>query len=159
MNHGIALSGNRKGGIEGLPMELLIIIVVAAVGVTLILGWFSGLGDQQPVTYGNVSSDVTMLSVKDSLYTVNGDTSCADTDFDITVHVIDSKGDGIGDAVVKLSGLGIQGTSTFGQTGSSGDITFRGLSLRTLPHGIGYIIVSVSSSIGDTELKIPVVVE
>ena len=50
-------------------------------------------------------------------------------------------------------------TITFGQTGSSGDITFRGLSLRTLPHGIGYIIVSVSSSIGDTELKIPVVVE
>ena len=140
-------------------MELLIIIVVAAVGVTLILGWFSGLGDQQPVTYGNVSSDVTMLSVKDSLYTVNGDTSCADSNFDLTVHVIDSKGDGIGDAVVKLSGLGIQGTSTFGQTGSSGDITFRGLSLRTLPHGIGYIIVSVSSSIGDTELKIPVVVE
>ena len=159
MTHGYAFSRNRRGGIEGLPMELLIIIVVAAVGVSLILGWYSGLGSQEPTVYGDVTSDVTMVSVKDSMYTVNGDASCADTAFDMTVHVIDNKGDGVGNAVVKLSGLGITGPSTFGQTASSGDVTFSGLSLRTMPTGIGYIVVSISSSLGDTELKIPVVVE
>jgi hypothetical protein len=152
-----ALRNNRRGGIEGLPMELLIIIVVATIGVGILIGWMNDLQGQEPETYGDISSDVTMVSVKDSMYTVNGDSTCADTSFDMTVHVVNGKGDGIENAVVKLTGLGVTGSATYGQTGSNGDITFKGLTVKTVPAEIGYITANISSDIGDTELKIPVV--
>jgi len=155
MNNG--LQYDRRGGIEGLPMELLIIIVVATIGVGILIGWMNDLQGQEPEVYGDVSCDATMISVKDGMYTVNGDTSCADTTFDMTVHVVNGKGDGISDAVVKLSGLGISGNKTYGQSDSSGNVKFTSLTISTIPSSIGYITASISSDIGDTELKIPVV--
>ena len=151
------LKNDRTGGIEGLPMELLIIIVVATIGVGILIGWMNDLQGQEPEVYGDITSDATMISYKDGLYTVNGDTACAAPTFEMTVHVINGNGDGIENAVVKLSGLGVSGDKTFGQTGSSGDIKFTGLTVATVPGTVGYITATISSDIGDTELKVPVV--
>ena len=160
MNHGLGLKNNRRGGIEGLPMELLIIIVVATIGTAVVVGWMNNIENQQPATYGDVSSDVTMISTDGTYYAVNGDAICGNENFSTKVRVTDNNGDGIRDAVVKLSGLGITGAKTYGQTDSQGEVSFTGLTLKTHATGsVGYVIISVSSSIGDKELKIPVVME
>lgn len=103
------LKEDRLGGIEGLPMELLIILVVASVGIALIIGWMGNLDDNVPLSYGDVSSDVTMITVTDNGYVLNGGTEVL-KEFPVDITVTDSAGDGIRDAVVKLSGLGIRGT-------------------------------------------------
>ena len=158
MIHKYGLKNNRRGGIEGLPMELLIIIVIATIGTAVVVGWMNNVEGQQPTTYGDVTSDVTMVSTDGTFYAVNGDTLCADRSFGMTIRVTNNNGDGVKDAVVKLSGLGVTGDMTFGQTDASGEISFKDLTLKThTTGGVGYLVVSVSSSMGDTELKIPVV--
>jgi len=141
-------------------MELLIIIVVATIGTAVVVGWMNNVEGQEPTVYGNITSDVTMVSTNGEFYAVNGEAICAETTFDMKIHVPDNRGDGIKNAVVTLSGLGVTGTKVYGQTDASGDIIFSKLSLKTYtPGSVGYVIVGVSSSIGDTELKIPVVME
>ncbi len=103
-----SLGKDRRGGVEGLPMELLIILVVASVGIALIVGWMGDLGEKAPVAYGDVSSDVTMITITDTGYIINGGSEEVKS-FGLGIHVTDSRGDGVKNAVVKLSGLGIKG--------------------------------------------------
>ena len=43
---------NKKGGIEGLPLQLLIIIVVASLGLTMMVGWINNI--EEPSTISRV---------------------------------------------------------------------------------------------------------
>lgn len=149
---------DRKGGIEGLPMELLIILVVASVGMVIIVGWMGNMDEQGPVSYGDLSSDVTMVTITDSGYIINGGSEVL-PDFDVCITVQDSKGNPVSGAVVKLTGLGVKGEAVAGMTGGDGRITFNDLTLQNRPSGsIGYIIAVISSDIGESQVKIPVVV-
>ncbi len=139
-------------------MELLIIIVVATIGTGILVGWMGNLDGQTPTVYGDVSSDVTMVSTDGTLYGTNGNKPCADTSFDMTVTVRDSNGDSVSGAVVTLSGADVSGTKTYGQTDSSGKIAFEGLTVgKPSSSHNDYIKVNISSDLGDKTLKIPVV--
>ena len=39
------LHTNKKGGIEGLPLQLLIIIVIASLGLAMMVGWMNNIDE------------------------------------------------------------------------------------------------------------------
>lgn len=144
---------DRKGGIEGLPMELMIIIVVAALGTAVLVGWMGSI--EEPQTIGDVDSTQTQFVLG------NNDTKS----FSTKITVRDNNGDPIKGATVVLTGCGVKnssysGTPTVcGTTNDSGEISFNNIYVTKTSPGVGYVNVHVSA--GDygenNSLKIPVV--
>ncbi|AGI47992.1 hypothetical protein TALC_00999 [Thermoplasmatales archaeon BRNA1] len=161
MTHARIRSGrpDRKGGIEGLPLELLIVIVVATVGTAILIGWMDDVDGSEPVTYGEVTSDIDMVEFDGTYYRIDGTSS--DTGFMMTVHVADSSGNAVKGAVVTLSGLGVDNNgNNHIQTDGNGDAEFDYITLSSSVKAgdIGFINVHVwENTLGDYELKIPVV--
>ena len=150
---------DRKGGIEGLPLELLIVIVIATVGTAVLIGWMDDVKASDSNSYGEVSSNVSMIEIEDGKCWIDGRTN--PYGFSMNVRVENDAGYGVEGAVVTLSGLGItDGAGTHPKSSSSGDYRFTGL---TIPNHVktgdmGFITVHVwHSELGDTEFKIPVV--
>ena len=79
---------NRKGGIEGLPLQLLIIIVIAGLGLTLMVGWMNSISEPDRID-----------SIETSYERSSGG-------YEITVRVTDQNGDGVEGADVVLTGYG-----------------------------------------------------
>ncbi len=66
-----SLRRDRSGGIEGLPLQLLIMVVVAGLGLTIIVGWMNSIS--APHSIGEVLVTPSELIVYDDdreLYTV-----------------------------------------------------------------------------------------
>ena len=55
-----ALRKNRKGGIEGLPLQLMIIIMVATLGTAIIIGWMGNI--EEPDSISRVDVALPVLS-------------------------------------------------------------------------------------------------
>lgn len=142
---------NRKGGIEGLPMELMIIVVVATLGCGLLVGWMGNI--DTPETIGDVSSSLNQIEMRSDTQSVNN----------LKITVTDSDGDVIKGATVVLSGCGVKysskSTSVFATTDDNGVATFSSFNVTKNTPGIGYISVSVSAGDygEDNTLRIPVV--
>ena len=128
---------NRKGGIEGLPMELMIIVVIAALGTAVLVGWMGNI--EAPESIGHVDSSVDQIVM----------TSDKNTNVNFTITVTDTSGDAISGATVVLTGCNV----------SKGTSGITGLSLQKTTSGVGYINVSVSAGDygEDSSLRIPVV--
>ena len=136
-NNRIRISNNRRGGIEGLPLQLMIMILVATLGTGIILGWMGNI--EGPRSIGSV--DVT----SDDIVLVNGSTS----DGIIEVRVTDQDGEPIEGAAVVLSGLGItdlNGKTAYDSTDSNGLAVFTGLNITMDNSSVGFITVNVSAS-------------
>lgn len=88
----IRMKKNKKGGIEGLPLQLLIIIVVASLGLTMMVGWMNNIEEPTTISRVEVYADPTDSDYK--------------KDFDVTVVVYDNKGNPVEGATVALTGLG-----------------------------------------------------
>ena len=137
---------NRKGGIEGLPLELMIIVIVATLGTAILVGW---MGDvEEPKSIGNVSAEPGYLDITNA-------TSAAT--FNLTISVTDNDGAPIKDAVVIISGCGL--THVVKETDSKGEAKFTNLSLSLNGDEKGYINVHVSANgYGDNDsLRVTVV--
>lgn len=110
-----ALRRNRKGGIEGLPLQLMIVIIIASLGLAIMIGWMGSI--EGPKSIGHIDADVsensTYFSGSNNTYTV-------------TVAVYDSDGYAIEGADVVITGLGAKTATTNSYFGSSGN---------TVPHG------------------------
>lgn len=132
------ISRDRRGGIEGLPLQLMIMILVATLGTAIIIGWMGNI--ETPNSISNVelgSSSVTLNNTSGSDYV---------TSQPIKVRVFDQNNDPLQGATVVLTGYGIMdGDSTvFGETDKDGSVEFgSGLTLR-MDGKIGYITVKVS---------------
>ena len=141
---------DRKGGIEGLPMELMIIIIVATLGTAILIGWMGNI--EEPKTIGNVESSVDSFVL----------TSASKSNLSLNVTVTDAAGDGIEGATVYLSGCNVSKTgndAVYAVTDSNGVAKFTGLTVTKSTQGVGYINATVSSADygEDSSLKIPVV--
>ncbi|MGI6008998.1 MAG: hypothetical protein ACOX8X_02595 [Methanomethylophilus sp.] len=91
-----SLGRDRSGGIEGLPLELMIILVVAALGTAVLVGWFGNLDDPEdmaPKTIGDVEINPQQLYGEDAGY---GNS--------VTVTVLDGDGSPIEGAHVLIDG-------------------------------------------------------
>lgn len=93
MNNKKSMRKNKKGGIEGLPLQLLIIIVVASLGLTMMVGWMNNI--EEPATIDRVE-----------VYADPVDSNYAN-EFELTFVVYDNKGNPVEDANIAITGLGI----------------------------------------------------
>jgi hypothetical protein len=141
MRESKSLNGDRKAGIEGLPLQLMILVVIAGVGTAVILGWMSGL--QAPATIGSVHAYPGEIVLDDD----NGDGIFEGSDIEISITVLDQKGTGIQGTTVVLEGAGISYQNEIGlvhgSTDSDGTVHFTDLGASHAGSNICFITVTV----------------
>ena len=127
------LTTDRKGSVEGLPLQLMIMMIVAVAAIGILSGWMAGIETPHSI------SDVEVISAE----------GLADPDGNIdpvTVLVRDQDGDPLKEATVYLSGLGIRtsdGGKAIGYTDENGVATIDEL-VVTPPRGaFGTVTVNV----------------
>ncbi len=152
------LSKDKNAGIEGLPLQLMIMVVIAGVGTAILMGWMGGLSAPNGIdaVYSNPTELILNDKDHDGIFTKTG--------IAITVSVLDNNGDAVDGATVVLDGANIRtsdGRQVHGTTDTSGKVTFTGLTASQTGKSIGFVTATVSKSgLGtDSSLTIPVVSE
>jgi hypothetical protein len=150
------MNGDRNGGIEGLPLQLMIMVLVAGLGTAILVGWMGGLTTPEAIASVNGSPSEIMLSDGD------GDGTFESDDVRLTIYVRDQDGDAVAGASVVLDGCNVRnsdGSAVYGSTDAEGKVTFDGLSVSQYGQGIGFITVTVAKGgMGtDSSLQIPVI--
>jgi hypothetical protein len=142
-----ALHKNKKGGIEGLPLQLMILIIIATLGTAIIVGWMGNI--ETPHAIGEVSVDSGDVHLKAVTGYYYGSSSYDNyTCGKIVIGVTDQDGNPLQGATVILTGLGAQtarGETVHGLTGSDGTVTFSDVRVH-LDGKVGFITVNVSMS-------------
>jgi hypothetical protein len=156
--NGKKLRSNRDGGIEGLPLQLLIIVLVAGVGSAIIMGWMGGL--EAPSTFGSVQSSANEVLLSDD----DGDGVYTSDGLDLVITVLDPDGDPIPGASVTLEGAGVQssdGKRPHAVTDQEGRASFEGLALERTSTSLGFLTVTVAKSgiTSTRSISIPVLCE
>lgn len=126
------IRSDRGGGIEGLPLQLMIIILVATMGTAIILGWMGSI--DTPTSIGDVSVESRNI---------------ADGSLSVEILVTDQNGNPLEDADVILTGMGVtadDGSTAYLQTDSDGKARFSGLKVMHGNNPFGFITVNVSKS-------------
>jgi hypothetical protein len=150
---------DTEGGIEGLPLQLMIMVVIAGVGTAVILGWMTNL--QAPNAIGAVYSSPTEIVLQDD----DGDGIYENGDISIAITVLDKSGDGVQGASVILDGASLvaseDGKHAHGVTDESGRVEFSGLHASQAGEIIGFVSATVTKNgYGtDSSLTIPVISE
>jgi hypothetical protein len=142
------IAGNDdSGGIEGLPLQLMITILVATLGTAIILGWMGNIDSPQFI--GDVEVSPSAVVLFDGL-----------SEEAVVVWVTDQDGNPLKDAVVTLSGLGVKkedGSAPFGVTGQDGSVDLGKLRFGKMSGG-GKLTVSVSETAhGDKQVSVVVI--
>ena len=150
------MNGDRDGGIEGLPLQLMIMVIVAGLGTAILVGWMGGLS--APEAIASVNGNPTEILLTDG----DGDGTFENRDVSLTIIVRDQNGDVVNGASVVLDGCEVSnsdGSLVYGTTGADGKVTFSGLSVFRYGNGIGFITVTVSKGgMGtDSSLQVPVI--
>ena len=150
------ICGDRDGGIEGLPLQLMIMGIVAGLGTAILVGWMGGLS--APEAIASVNGNPTEILLTDG----DGDGTFENNDATLTIIVRDQNGDPVEGASVVLDGCEVRnsdGSLVYGTTGSDGKLTFDGLSVSHYGDGIGFITVTVAKGgMGtDSSLQVPVI--
>lgn len=135
------LKKNKKGGIEGLPLQLMILIVIATLGTAVIVGWMGNI--ETPHSIGDVdieSGDIRLTTnATDGYYT---------TQSQVKVCVYDQDGNPLEGASIVLTGLGVKTTDNqtpYGTTDSDGLVIFKGLKMKHTGT-IDFITVTVTKT-------------
>ena len=155
-NPRMRLAEDDDGGIEGLPLQLLIMVVVAGLGLTIIMGWMNSI--ETPHTVGDVYVNPGEVYV----YDPEGDGMYSNHDVTISIVVTDQGGDRLEGATVLLDGANVRnfdGSSVRGVTDSMGQVVFVGLTVEQFGSGLGTITVTVAKGdYGvDSSYDIPVI--
>jgi hypothetical protein len=136
------LRKNKSGGIEGLPLQLMIIILIATLGTAIIIGWMGSL--ETPKSIGSVDIDSGDIILEKSSgterYTDSGR---------VKIRVTDQDGNGLAGATVVLNGCSVStsdGKTVHGITDSKGYVEFSKLHVSLRGAKMGFINVDVSMS-------------
>ncbi|MCL2318233.1 MAG: hypothetical protein FWC44_04200 [Methanomassiliicoccaceae archaeon] len=131
------LNRNKKGSIEGLPLQLMIMIIIATIGTAILVGWMGNIDSPKSIgTVAVASGDIVL----------DGNST---TEGYIEVYVYDQDGNPLNGATVVLSGLGVtdkNGKTAYANTDSKGCAKFNNLSITLRGADIGFITVNVSMS-------------
>ena len=137
------LRTDRFGGIEGMPLQLLIMVIVAGVALAIILGWVVSL--PAPAVIKTVSLGHSSVAIANAPID-----SVATRSYTFTVTALDAKNEPIPNILVTLEGSITAGRiakadgddNTVDGTASFGSIQFR------LPAGVasGSVRVTVQKS-------------
>lgn len=147
---------DRNAGIEGLPLQLMVLVLIAGVGTAVMMGWMSGL--KAPSSIGSVHVDANEIVLGDA----DNDGLYSDDGVVLTVTVLDQNGDAIEGATVVLTGCQVsngKGGNPHGVTDAQGQVRFTGLSLMTYGGEVGFVkVTAAKSGMGtDSSTSIPVV--
>jgi len=150
------LASDSGGGIEGLPLQLLIMVVVAGLGLTIIMGWMNSI--KPPNTIGDVYVTPSEIEVHDP----DGDGIYTASNVIVSVTVTDQNGDRLEGATVVLDGAGIRdssGNTVRGVTNDRGQVILSGLTLEHFGSKMTSVTVTVAKGgYGiDSSFEIPVV--
>lgn len=106
-------------GIEGLPMRLIIIVVIAAIVLAAVLALMKGFtpkGNLQVVYLGTTADNNNAMDSSGNLVKVNasgkGSAEIYPINFTAKIKVSDSEGNPVSGATVILSGAGTAGSNT-----------------------------------------------
>lgn len=99
-----SLRRDRSGGIEGLPLQLMIIILVATMGSAVIIGWMGNI--ETPHMISDVSVDSGHYNAVTEIDSNTGTIS------NVKIMVYDQDGNPLEDATVVLNGLGVKSVNT-----------------------------------------------
>ncbi len=104
----VRLRSNEKGALEGLPLYLILLVVIAGVSTAIVFGWMQSA---QSTELGHIEVDV-------------GSDNALNTgkEQDITVKAYDQNNDPLSDTTVKLQGCGVKEVDS---TNKDGTKTFR----------------------------------
>ena len=137
---GANLKNDRSGGIEGLPLQLMILILIATLATAIIIGWMGNIST--PESIGDVTLDKSDVS---AVRGANGYCTITET---FSVYVTDQDDNPLKDAVITLSGHGIQdayGNTVHKNTDKDGKVTFNKNSMRLkMSSNTGFVTVNVS---------------
>jgi hypothetical protein len=86
---------SEQGGMEGVPLQLIIVVVVGMAALGILIGWLALAGDTDP-TLKRVATEPETIMVEGEGRAVN--------EMEIVVYVYDSEGDEVDGAVITLSG-------------------------------------------------------
>jgi hypothetical protein len=126
---------NRRGSIEGLPLQLMIIIIIATMGTAILVGWMGSIDTPKHIGAVDVASGDIVL---------DGNST---SDGMIEIYVSDQDGNPLSGATVVLSGLGVtdkNGKTAYMNTDSRGCVKFEGLKITLRGSDIGFININVS---------------
>jgi len=129
------LNRNKKGSIEGLPLQLMIMIIIATMGTAILIGWMGNIDTPKHIGGVEVVSGDIVL---------NGNST---TSGYVEVYVTDQNGNPLSGATVVLSGLGVadkNGKTAYANTDSMGYAKFDNLKISLRNSEIGFITVNVS---------------
>jgi hypothetical protein len=145
-----------SAGIEGLPLQLLIMVVIAGLGLTIIMGWMNSIA--APHSIGDVMVNPGEIVVQDS----DGDGIFTASGVTVTVTVTDQSGDRLEGATVMLQGANVmtgKGEVVRGVTDARGQVVFTDLKVEQFGSRLTTITVTVAKGdYGiDSSYEIPVI--
>lgn len=134
---GNKLKHDRSGGIEGLPLQLMIVILIATIGTGIILSWMGSIETPKSIGDVNVLSETVTC---DRLGNIAGD---------IEIFVTDQDGNPLEGATIVLTGMGVKNShnsTVYGTTGSDGIVSFSDLTVTPPGGAYGYLKINVSKT-------------
>ena len=148
------MTDDRTGAIEGLPLYLIIIIVITVIGLGIVLGMMEMV--KPPTQIGKMTISPEVIEVTDP----DDDDTFTTTGKTVTVRVMDSNGDPVKGAMVRLTGCNVKegGSTAYGKTDSNGEMKFTDISCEVMGTDTGHIDVEVEKSgLGKKTGTIPVI--
>lgn len=136
-----ALQRDRGGAIEGLPLQLMILVIIAGLATTVIVGWMGAI--DMPKGIGSVQVEPGQIVLEDG----EGGIRYAEG-ISLDVTVLDNMGEPVQGATVVLTGCSVKDGDlpvVFAITGDDGIARFNSLSMQT-SGGVGFLEVSASKS-------------
>ncbi len=107
------LKKDKKGALEGLPLYLIILVVIAGVGTVILVGWMMS----------SQSTELDSIAVKDATMRHTWTTN--------TITAYDQNGNRLEGVTVTLEGCGV---NRVGETDSNGEIQFSNLDIELPPN-------------------------
>jgi len=136
----VKIRKDENGSIEGLPLQLMIMGIIASLGTAVIVGWISSI--QAPIYVGSVDVSPQEILVHDSDENGIFDASLNE----MSIRILDTSGNPIGGAQVLVEGsaLGNEHHRLFGVTGEDGVLVFKNVPLAVIGDHVSSLKMSVS---------------
>jgi hypothetical protein len=137
------LNSDDRGALEGLPLYLIILVVIAAIAIVIIIAWLNSIST--PKAFGTISPDPNQIILSDN----DGDDFSSTESGTLTITVRDSENDKVKGATVTLSGCDVRfsgGGTAWAETDENGEAVFTALHLEVEKDTIDSLTVTVQKS-------------
>jgi hypothetical protein len=115
------LGKDRRGGIEGLPLQLMIIILIATMGSAVIMGWMGEIDSPHYIRSLGIAENV--VTIEDGVIQ------------DIHVCILDERGEPLQGASVLITNKQVTSDVDYVVTDQSGRAVLTGWKLGDYPKG------------------------